>query len=134
MICLLFLCNTAPKLVDRLGSSSQELGVIERARLQYGDTVGLDPLMPSPRRHACPRLSNQGRRHAAWSHAKIQYLCLQFDTPQTQTKGSGHPSIRLAYLTLGFHGIRAPSLRQSIATKTLWDYLCQTLASIRLHD
>jgi hypothetical protein len=68
---------------------------------------GLEPLMPLRLLVAYLRLSNQGRRHAAWSHAKIQYLCLQSGTPQTHTTGSGHGSSRLAYLTLYFHDISA---------------------------
>jgi hypothetical protein len=56
----------------------------------------------SPSTHACLRLNNHGRRHTAWSHAKIRYLCLQSGTPQTHTTGSGHRSSRLAYLTLYF--------------------------------
>ena len=54
------------------------------------------------------RLSNQGRRHTAWSHAKIRYLCLQSGTAQTHTTGSGHGSSRLVYLTLYFHAISPP--------------------------
>src|ERR1035437_8632492 len=55
-----------------------------------------------------PRLSNQGRRHTTWSHAKIRYLCLQSGTAQTHTTGSGHGSSRLVYLTLYFHAISPP--------------------------
>jgi hypothetical protein len=55
------------------------------------------------------RRSNQGRRNAAWSQAKIRYLCLQFGMPQTHTTGSGHRSSRLVYLTLYFHAISASS-------------------------
>src|ERR1700674_3565371 len=61
------------------------------------------------------RRCNHGRRHAAWSQAKILYLCLQFGTPQTHTTGSGHGSSRLVYLTLYFHAISASSGLQVVA-------------------
>jgi len=41
----------------------------------------------------------------AWSHAKIQDLCLHSGTPHIHTTGSGQRSNRLAYLTLYFNAI-----------------------------
>src|SRR4030081_2805388 len=73
------------------------------SKLAFSIRKGSGPIKASPPPHPCLCRSNQGRRHAAWSHAKIRYLCLQSGTPQTHTTGSGHESSRLAYLTVYFH-------------------------------